>query len=354
MNIEIKRTLKPKVKPEENSSLGFGKIFSDHMFLMDFDEEKGWHSARIEPYHNLSINPASPALHYGQQIFEGLKAYLSPLGEALLFRFRDNAERMNRSAERMCMPLIDVDEQCEAIKTIVGIERDWIPKGRGTSLYIRPAMIADGSVLGSHAAKRYIYFIICSPVGAYFNQDLSPIAIYVEDKDVRAAKGGVGFAKTGGNYAASFKASKCASKKGFDQVLWLDSVEREYVEEVGAMNMMFVIGNSLHTPSLEGSILPGITRDSILEIARQMGINAQERRISITEIMEAAESGELSEAFCTGTAAVVAPVGMLEYIGHRYEIGKGKAGPLSRKFYETITGIQQGLIPDKHGWVTRI
>ena len=354
MNIDIKRTTIPRVKPEDERKLGFGRVLSDHMFLMEYDEDRGWHDPRIEPYHSLSIDPASPGLHYGQQIFEGLKAYRSPNGEILLFRFRENAERLNRSAERMCMPGIDVDEQCEAMRTIVDVERDWVPNSRGTSLYLRPAMIADGSALGSHAAKRYIYFIICSPVGAYFKGGLTPIAIHVEDTNVRAVRGGVGFAKTGGNYAASFLIAEAASRKGYDQVLWLDGVERRYVEEVGAMNMMFVIGDSLCTPSLEGSILPGITRDSILQLARDTGLKTEERKISIDEVLEAAESGDLHEAFGAGTAAVVAPVGVLEYRGRRVEIGGGETGPIARKLYDTLTGIQQGIIADTHGWVTRV
>jgi branched-chain amino acid aminotransferase len=354
MNIEIMRTTNPRGKPEDENVLGFGKVFSDHMFLMEYDVGIGWHSPRIEPYRSLSIDPASPALHYGQQIFEGLKAYRSPENDILLFRFRENAKRLNQSAERMSMPTIDVEDQCTAIETIVRLEREWVPHSQGTSLYLRPAMIADGSALGSYAARRYLYFIICSPVGAYFRQGLSPIRIYVEDDDVRAVRGGVGCAKTGGNYAASFHAAARAEERGFDQVLWLDGVERQYVEEVGAMNMMFLIGDTICTPSLEGSILPGITRTSILQLAQDMGIRTEERRISIDGLIEAGRSRELKEAFGTGTAAVVAPVGEFEYRGQRVTINGGETGPVTKKLHETLTGIQQGLVADSHGWVTRV
>ena len=354
MDIDIVRTASPRAKPLDKDVLGFGRIFTDHMFMMEYDEGRGWHSPRIEPYRNLSIDPASPALHYGQQIFEGLKAYRSPQGEILLFRFRENAERLNRSADRMCMPIADVDAQCAAIETLVRLERDWVPQGSGRSLYLRPAMIADGSALGSHPARRYLYFIICSPVGAYFNKGLAPISIHVEDENVRAVRGGVGYAKTGGNYAASFKGAARAAERGFDQVLWLDGVERRYVEEVGAMNMMFLIGDVLCTPSLEGSILPGITRDSVLRLARDMGMRTEERRISIEELLAAGRSGELKEAFGTGTAAVVAPVGELGYKGQRMKIGGGETGPVAGKLYEALTAIQQGRADDPHDWVTRV
>lgn len=354
MDIKINRTKKPRVKPADDSLLGFGKVFSDHIFLMEYEEDKGWYRPRIEPYHNLPINPASPVLHYGQQIFEGLKAYSSPTSDVLLFRFRDNAERMNKSAERMCMPAIDIDKQCKAIKTIVDIERDWVPKSSGTSLYLRPAMIADGSALGSHPAKRYIYFIICSPVGTYFKQGLSPIAIHVEDTDVRAVRGGVGYAKTGGNYAASFRASSLAAEEGYHQVLWLDGIERKYIEEAGAMNIMFMLEDTLCTPSLDGSILPGITRASILQLARDMGIKTEERKISIDEILEAGKTGKLRESFTTGTAAVVAPVGVIRYRGLRLEINMGNTGPTTKLLYDSLTRIQQGIALDPYRWVTKV
>ncbi len=354
MNIDIVRTENPRAKPDAENRLSFGRIFTDHMFLMEYDEGRGWHSPRIEPYHPFLLDPASPALHYGQQIFEGLKAYRSPQDEILLFRFRENAKRMNRSADRMCMPIADVDLQCEAIKAIVRLEREWVPHGKDTSLYLRPTMIADGSELGSHPARRYLYFIICSPVAAYFSKGLSPIRIYVESECVRAVRGGVGYAKTGGNYAAGFKSIARAKERGFDQVLWLDGVEHRYVEEIGAMNMMFLIGDTICTPSLEGSILPGITRASILQLAQDAGIRTEERRIPIDELFDAGQSGELREAFGTGTAAVIAPVGELEYRGQTITINRGEVGPVTKKLRDTLTEIQQGLVADPHDWVTRV
>lgn len=354
MNITIEKTTAPKAKPQDESKLGFGKLFSDHMFIMEYDEGKGWHDARIQPYQNLSIDPASPVLHYGQEIFEGLKAYRSAKDDILLFRARENARRLNQSAERMCMPSIDIEDNYKAIAAIVDVERGWVPHSEGTSLYLRPTMIADGAALGVHPAHRYIYYIICAPSGAYYANGLAPIRIYVEDKYVRAVKGGTGYAKTGGNYAASMKAAAEAEAKGFDQVLWLDGTERKYVEEVGAMNMMFLLGDTLVTAALEGSILPGITRMSILSLARDMGIKVEERKVSIAELVEAGESGELKEAFGTGTAAVVSPVGELCYKDKSIIVNKGEIGTLTQKFYDTLTGIQTGKLEDKHGWVTRV
>lgn len=354
LNISITKTGNPKAKPQDESKLGFGAKFSDHMFIMDYDEGKGWHDARIVPYGPLTLDPASPVLHYGQEIFEGLKAYRNAAGDVLLFRPRENALRMNRSAERMCMPQIDPDLHVEAIKSIVDCERDWVPKSAGTSLYLRPTMIADGSELGVHAAKKYIYYIICSPSGAYYKNGLAPISIYVEDKYVRAVKGGTGFAKTGGNYASSLKAAEEAAAAGFDQVLWLDGTERKYIEEVGAMNMMFLIDGTLVTAALEGSILAGVTRMSILRLAADMGIKIEERQLSVSELMSAGESGALQEAFGTGTAAVVSPVGQLTYKGKTIKINNGQIGALTRKFYDTLTGIQTGAIEDRHGWVVKV
>lgn len=353
MDIKVTKTTSPKAKPQDESKLGFGKQFSDHMFIMNYEDSKGWYDARVVPYAPFSIDPASPVLHYGQEIFEGLKAYRGKDG-VLLFRPRENALRLNRSAERMCMPTIDPDDNVEAIKKIVDVERDWVPGSEGTSLYLRPTMISDGSELGVHAAHKYIYYIICSPSGAYYKNGLAPISIYVEDKFVRAVKGGTGDAKTGGNYANSLKAAEEAAKKGFDQVLWLDGMERKYVEEVGAMNMMFVLGDTLVTAALEGSILPGITRMSILQLARDMGIKVEERKIPIAELMEAGKNGSLKEAFGTGTAAVVSPVGKLTYKDEEIIVNGGEIGQLTQKFYDTLTGIQTGAIEDKFGWVVKV
>ncbi len=354
MNISVIKTTAPKVKPQDESKLGFGKLFTDHMFIMEYEQGKGWINPRIQPYQKLSIDPASPVLHYGQEIFEGLKAYRSKKDEILLFRARDNARRMNQSAKRLCMPEIDVEMNYEAMAAIVNMEKDWVPHAPGTSLYLRPTMIADGSELGVHPSKRYLYYIICSPSGAYYPRGLAPIRIYVEDKYVRAVKGGVGFAKTGGNYAASLLAAQEAAEKGYEQILWLDGVERKYVEEVGAMNMMFLIGDTLCTAALEGSILPGVTRMSILALAREMGIKVEERKISAQELMDAADAGLLKEAFGTGTAAVVSPVGELAYKDKSVVINNGEIGPLTQKFYDMLTAIQWGDAEDTHGWVTRV
>lgn len=354
MNITTTKTSNPKEKPQDESKLGFGSKFSDHMFIMDYEDGKGWHNERIVPYGPIMLDPASPVLHYGQEIFEGLKAYRSGADDILLFRPRENALRMNRSAERMCMAQIDPDQHVEAIKAIVDCERNWVPRNEGTSLYLRPTMIADGNALGVHAAHKYIYYIICSPSGAYYKNGLAPISIYVEDKYVRAVKGGTGFAKTGGNYASSLKASEEAIAKGFDQVLWLDGMERKYVEEVGAMNMMFLINDTLVTAALEGSILPGVTRMSILRLAEDMGIRIEERQLSVSELMSAGENGALQEAFGTGTAAVVSPVGRLTYKDKTITVNNGQIGGLTQKLYDTLTGIQTGAVSDKHGWTVKV
>lgn len=354
MDIKIVKTNAPKAKPQDESKLGFGKLFSDHMFIMEYDANIGWHDARIEPYHNLSLDPASPVLHYGQEIFEGLKAYRTQEGVIQMFRPEENCKRLNNSAERLCMPTIPVEDNLEALKALVRVESEWVPHNDGTSLYLRPTMIADGAELGVHPSSHYIYYIIASPSGAYYPRGLAPIRIYVEDKFVRAVKGGIGFAKTGGNYAASLLAAEEAVKKGFEQILWLDGVERKYVEEVGAMNMMFVINNTICTAALEGSILPGITRMSIIALAKEMGYQVEERKISAAELMEAGKSGALQEAFGTGTAAVVSPVGELSYKGESVIVNNGEIGAITQKLYDTLTGIQWGKGKDTHNWMVRV
>ncbi len=353
MEIKIIKTTAPKTKPtlEQEKSLGFGKIFSDHMFVMEYTEKDGWHDARIQPYQPLSIDPASPVLHYGQEIFEGLKAYRRVDGSIGMFRPEENAMRMNRSAERMCMPQIPVEMQVEAMKALVDLERDWVPHSEGTSLYLRPTMIADGSTLGVHAAPRYIYFIICAPSGAYYANGLAPVRIYIEDAYVRAVEGGTGEAKCGGNYAASMKGAFVAEEKGYDQVLWLDGRHNRYIEEVGAMNVMFVIDGKLITPNLHGSILPGITRKSILELARDMGMEVEERQVDVQELFDAYKAGKFTEAFGTGTAAVVSPIGEFCYKDEVIKFGDGHTiGTISQKMYDTLTGIQWSKLPDPHGW----
>ena len=354
MKIDVTLTTTPKAKPQDESKLGFGKIFTDHMFIMEYEEGKGWMNPRIEPYHRLSIDPSSTVLHYAQEIFEGLKAYRADDGRILMFRPEENCRRLNRSADRMCMPDIDVDFNLEAMKELVKVEKEWIPHAAGTSLYLRPTMFANDEALGVHAAKRYIYFIICAPSGAYYPQGLAPVKIRVEDRYVRAVRGGTGFAKTGGNYAVSIKAGDEAVKDGFAQVLWLDGETMKYVQEVGAMNMMFLINDTIVTAPLDGSILPGVTRDSILTLARSEGYKVEERKIHIDELMDACESGALTEAWGTGTAAVVSPVGHLAYKDKMLAIGDAGIGKLTQHFYDRLTGIQWGRLDDPFGWVHHV
>lgn len=354
LDIQVIQTQHPKQKPEDESSLGFGRLFTDHMFLVEYTEGRGWHDARIQPYGPLSIDPASPVLHYSQEIFEGLKVYRRADGGLQMFRPMENANRMNQSADRMCMPPLDPEFQVRAMKTLVELERDWVPHSEGTSLYLRPAMIADGAELGVHPARHFLYYIICSPSGSYYKNGMAPVRIYIEDRYVRAVKGGTGAAKTGGNYAASLKATFEAQSRGFEQVLWLDGRENKYVEEVGAMNMMFVLDGKIVTAQLEGNILPGITRKSVLQLARDKGIATEERRISVAELFEAYEQGRLTEAFGTGTAAVISPVGVLNYRGNVQTINNNEIGELSLKLYTYLTDLQWGRIPDTHGWIVPV
>lgn len=353
MEISITRTTTPKAKPDQNS-LGFGKYFTDHMFIMDYDEGQGWHDARIVPYAPLVLDPACMMLHYGQGIFEGMKAYKGPNGETLLFRPKKNMERVNISNDRLCIPQIDTDFCVEAIKQLVKVDEDWIPTAEGTSLYIRPFIIATEVALGVHPAKSYQFIVILSPVGAYYPEGLNPVKIYVEPHYVRAVKGGVGFAKTPANYAASLKAQMEAKEKGYTQVLWLDGLEKKYIEEVGTMNVFFVIGDTIVTPELNGSILAGITRDSSVELLRHWGYKVEERKISIQEVFEANEKGELKEVFGTGTAAVISPVGELNYDGKIITINNGEIGPFSHKLYDAITAIQSGKAEDVLDWTVRV
>lgn len=353
MNISITKTTTPKAKPDQNS-LGFGKYFTDHMFIMDYTAGKGWHDARIVPYAPLVLDPACMMLHYGQGIFEGMKAYKSPDGETLLFRPKKNMERVNISNDRLCIPQIDTDFCVKAIEELVRVDDDWVPTAEGTSLYIRPFIIATEVALGVHPASQYSFIVILSPVGAYYPEGLNPVKIYVEPNYVRAVKGGVGFAKTPANYAASLKAQMEAKEKGYTQVLWLDGLEKKYIEEVGTMNVFFVIGDTIVTPELNGSILSGITRDSSIELLRHWGYNVEERRISINEVFEANEKGELKEVFGTGTAAVISPVGELNYGGKIMNINNGEIGPISQKLYDAITSIQSGKAADELDWTVRL
>ncbi len=352
MDIEIIKAETLKPKPEDETKLGFGRLFSDYMFVMEYDEGKGWHDAKIKPYSYFSISPAATVLHYAQEVFEGLKAYRAPDG-INVFRSKDNYARMMRSAERMAMPGFDETFVNEAMFELIRIERDWVPKTDGTSLYIRPTYIGIDPFVGVRAASKYIFYIICGPVGAYYENGLAPTRILVEEHYTRSAKGGTGFAKTGGNYAASLIAGEEAHKKGCDQVLWLDAEYRKYVEEVGSMNIMFVIDGKIVTPPLDGTILPGITRDSVLRLARDKEVEVDERKITIEEVLAAARDGSMSEAFGTGTAAVVSPVGEFSYKDETVSVAGGKMGPMAVDFYKTLTDIQYSRAADPHGWVTR-
>jgi branched-chain amino acid aminotransferase len=343
-----------KKKPRKGAALGFGKVFTDHMFLMEYDKGKGWHHRRIEPYHDLSLDPATIVLHYGQGIFEGLKAYRWQNGEIWLFRPRDNYERLNFSARRLCMPEIKTDDALETTRELVRLEKDWVPSEPGSSLYIRPTMIATEVAVGVHVASKYLFYIIVGPVGAYYPQGFGPTDIYITEKYTRAAVGGLGEAKTMANYAASLLAQEEAHELGYTQVLWLDPVERKYVEEVGTSNIFFYLGEELVTPALTGTILAGITRDSVIHMARDWGMKVSERRISLDEVLAALERGTLKEAFATGTAAVISPVGKLAYRGKTYPVNNGNVGPLAQKLYDTIMGIQYGKVKDPYGWMEKV
>lgn len=350
LDIKIQRTENPKRIPQKGESLGFGHIFTDHMFIMNYTEGKGWHDPRIVPFGDISLSPAAMVLHYGQEMFEGLKAYRGDSGEVYLFRPDMNAKRANKSNERLCIPEIPEEDFVQAIKAVVDVDRDWVPYEEGTSLYIRPFVISTDPHLGVAPSKTYLFIIILSPSGAYYESGLEPVGIWIEDEYVRAVRGGMGFAKTGGNYAASLAAQVKAHDSGYSQALWLDGVERKYIEEVGSMNIMFKINGKVVTPMLNGSILPGITRNSILHVCRDWGYEVEERRISVDELIEAAHSGALEEVFGTGTAAVVSPVGKLRYKDDVIEIGGGKIGELTQKLYDELTDIQWGRKPDPYGW----
>ena len=349
MDISITRVSCPAEKPD-SSTLGFGKIFTDHMFIMDYTPDKQWHNARIVPFGRLQIHPASTVLHYGSEIFEGLKAYRKADGSVQMFRPIENIRRMNRSAERMCLPQIPEDMALEALEKFVSVEQDWTPSAPGTSLYLRPFMFGNDESLGVHAVHNATYIIIASPVGSYYKEGLNPVKIMIESEDVRAVRGGTGEAKCGGNYAASNRAGQRAEEKGYSQVLWLDGVHRKYIEEVGAMNVMFKIAGEVVTPMLSGSILPGITRKSCIEVLKDNGYKVSERLISIDELEEAMENGILEEAWGCGTAAVVSPIGELCYKGKKYAVNNGEIGKTTQFLYDTLTGIQWGKCEDTYGW----
>ena len=353
MNISITKTTQPKAKPDVDK-LGFGKHFTDHMFIMDYETSKGWHNARIVPYGPLVLDPSTMIFHYGQGIFEGLKAYKTEDNRVLLFRPEKNLERANISNDRLCIPRIDEEFALKAIKELVNIDKDWIPEAKDTSLYIRPFIIATDPYIGVKPSSTYQFIVILSPVGAYYPEGLNPVKIYVEDDYVRAVRGGIGFAKTLGNYAASIKAQEKAANLGYTQVLWLDGIDMKYVEEVGTMNVFFKINGEVVTPALNGSILAGVTRDSVIQLLKSWGITVTERKISIDEVVERYKNGELEEMFGTGTAAVISPVGELNYHGEIININDGKIGELSQKLYDSITGIQTGRLADTMGWTQEV
>ena len=351
--ITITRTTSGKPKPKD-ADLAFGTEFTDHMFLMDYKDDKGWYDARIEPYGPLSLDPATAVLHYAQSMFEGLKAFRGKDGKIRLFRPQKHVERLNRTAERMCIPTLDPDLILKSWTMLVGLDRDWVPRALGTSLYIRPTLIASEPFLGVRPAKQYLYFVILSPVGAYYPEGINPVKIMVVDKYVRAVPGGLGEAKASANYAASLYAAEDAKHQGFTQVLWLDGVHRKWIEEVGTMNIMFKIADEVITPPLAGTILAGVTRDSVLALAREWGLRVSERQISIDEVVEAAAKGTLEEVWGTGTAAVISPVGELSYQGQRIVVNGGRIGELTQKLYDTIVGIQYGETRDTRGWTLEV
>ena len=353
MEIKITRAAQLKEKPD-SSKLVFGKCMTDHMLIIDYFEGQGWTDARIVPYGPLQIDPAAKVLHYAEEIFEGLKAYRTEDGSIQLFRVMDNIQRMNDSADRLCMPKIPEELALQAITELVKLEQDWVPHEKDTSLYIRPFMIGLDAALGVHSSHHVQFIVVVCPVGAYYPEGLNPVKIYIEDEDVRAVKGGTGMAKTGGNYAASLRAGNRAEQKGYTQVLWLDGVHRKYIEEVGAMNVMFKVNGKILTPDLNGSVLPGITRRSCIQLLKDWGYEVEERRISAEELFEAAKNGTLEEAWGTGTAAVVSPIGELAEGDEKCIINNNQIGEVTQKLYDQLTGIQWGRVADPHNWITKL
>ena len=352
--IKIELTKTPKQKPADESKLGFGKIFTDHMYVMPYNKEQGWHDPKIVPYQPITLEPSAMVFHYGQEMFEGLKAYKTEDGRVLLFRPNKNIERANHSNDRLCIPEIPADDFLNALKTLVSVDKDWIPTQPGTSLYIRPFVIATDPFLGVRPSDTYLFLIILSPSGAYYESGLDPVKIWIEDSYVRAVRGGIGEAKTGGNYVASLAAQVKAHDEGYSQVLWLDGVERKYVEEVGSMNIFFKIDGEIYTAATVGTVLPGITRMSCIELLKEWGYTVHEGKLPIADVMAAAKDGRLEEVFGTGTAAVISPVGSLMLDGDTEQVADGQTGPVTQKLYDTLTGIQWGRLPDERGWTVRV
>ena len=350
MDIRITKTAAPAARPDAGT-LGFGKYFTDHMFMMDYDAGQGWHDARIVPFAPLTLTPAAAVFHYGAEVFEGLKAYRTAGGNVQLFRPIDNMRRMNDSAERIGLPQFDEQDGMQALLALVDLDRDWVPAADGTSLYLRPFLIATDPSLGIHTIEHALFCIIASPSGSYYKEGINPVRIMIETADVRAVRGGTGYAKCGGNYAAANRAGARAEQLGYSQVLWLDGVERKYVEEVGSMNVMFKIAGTVVTPKLTGSVLPGITRRSCIQLLQDWGVPVEERLLPVDELMDALQAGTLEEAFGCGTAAVVSPIGELRYGDVQMQVGGGRIGALAQRLYDELTGIQYGRRPDPHGWV---
>ena len=354
LDIRIEKTTNPKQLPAADNPLRFGTIFTDHMFIMNYETGKGWHDARIVPYQPVVLDPSAMVFHYGQEMFEGLKAYKAADGRVLLFRPNMNAKRTNHTNSRLCIPKIAEEDFVDAVKAIVKVDEKWIPTKPDTSLYIRPFIIATDPFLGVRPSDTYQFIIILSPVGPYYPEGLDPVKIWIEDDYVRAIRGGIGEAKTGGNYVASMAAQLKAHEEGYSQVLWLDGVERKYIEEVGAMNIFFKINGTVVTPMLNGSILPGITRDSVIALCKEWGIPVEERKVSVDELYEAAKDGSMAEVFGTGTAAVVSPVSHLRFEVQVLKVKDGGIGALSQKLYDTVSGLQRGQIVDTRGWVVEV
>jgi len=354
MEIKITRTTSPRPKPEDPTKLGFGTVFTDHMFTMDYDEEHGWHDARIVPLEDLRLHPGAAVFHYGAEVFEGLKAYRTDNGSVQLFRPMDNMQRMRDSAERIQLPDFDPDFLLSALLKLVELDQDWTPTTPSASLYIRPFEICTDVDLGLHSIAHAKMVIILSPVGSYLSGGLKPVSILIEDNDVRAVRGGTGYAKCGGNYAAANRAAAKAEKKGFSQVLWLDGVHRKYIEEVGGMNVMFKIGGKVVTPALTGSVLPGITRRSCIQLLRDKGLEVEERLISVEEVMATLADGTMEEAWGCGTAAVISPIGAFAYQDKQFTVNNQEIGPCAQELYDTLTGIQWGRREDPYHWIVKV
>lgn len=352
LKIKIEKTARPKPKP--TGPLGFGSVFTDHMFLMDYTADKGWHDPRVVPYAPIVLDPAALVFHYAQECFEGMKAYRTAAGRVQLFRPDKNGERLRSTHERLCIPPIPVDDFVQAVKALVAVDKDWVPAEEGTSLYIRPFTIATEAQLGVKASSAYQFCIIASPSGSYYPTGIDPVRIYVEDEYVRAAPGGTGAVKCGGNYAASLLSGEKAHRLGYGQVLWLDGVERRYVEEVGSMNCFFKIGGVIRTAPTAGTVLPGITRMSCIELLEGWGYPVSVAPLPIEDVMRADEDGTLEEVFGTGTAAVISPVGELKYRDRAAVINGGRIGPVTQRLYDTLTGIQYGRLPAPQGWITEV